>query len=145
MQNDETPTPAASMTPNEQILAQRKAFETAVTLRAWNDAAFAEQLAEDPVAAINAAFGIELPAELDVQLHHETPTTLHLALPPTPLLAAGDDELTEDDLERVAGGSFGIAASAVASIVSGVSVGVSVVSTVIVTDKTSWNPLEPRD
>jgi len=115
MQNDETPLSETPADPAEQILAQRKAFETAVTLRAWNDAAFAEQLAEDPVAAINTAFGIELPAELDVQLHHETPSTLHLSLPLAPLIATSANELTEDDLERTAGGSFAIAASAIAT------------------------------
>ena len=142
MQNDENPISTTPMTTNQQVLAQRKAFETAVTLRAWNDPAFAEQLAKNPVAAINATFGLELPAELDIQLHHETQTTLHLALPPVPLLAAADDELSENDLERVAGGSFGLAASAIASIVSGAGVGVTVVSAVIVTQKTTYNPLK---
>jgi len=136
MPNDET---RLSETPShlaEQLLAQRKAFETAVTLRAWNDAAFAEQLAQDPLAAINAAFGIELPAELDVQLHHESPTTLHLVLPPMPLLAAADEELSVNDLERVAGGSFSVASSAfVTASISIGSVGVIASATVIAVDR----------
>lgn len=105
MQNDEALPSGTPIDPVEQILAQRKAFETAVTLRAWSDAAFAEQLAQDPVAAINAAFNIELPADLDIQLHHETSTTLHLTLPPMPVIPPDSDELSEDDLERVAGGA----------------------------------------
>ena len=98
----------------EQILAQRKAFESAVTLRVWNDPAFAEQLAQDPVAAINAAFGAELPAELEVHLHHETPNTLHLVLPPA--IAPADHELTEDDLEQVAGGAVFVKVTATVSL-----------------------------
>lgn len=113
MQNDQSSTSATPADPVEQILAQRKAFETAVTLRAWNDPAFAEQLAQDPVAAINAAFDIELPTDVDIHVHHESPTTLHLALPQIPIVPTSSDELSEDDLERVAGGSFGIAASVV--------------------------------
>ena len=119
MHNDEALPSGTPIDPVEQILAQRKAFETAVTLRAWSDAAFAEQLAQDPVAAINAAFGTELPTDLDLQLHHETSTTLHLALPPMPVIPPDSDELSEDDLERVAGGSFGIAASIATVAVSG--------------------------
>ena len=138
MQNEETPTPSTPMTPNEQILAHRKAFETAVTLRAWNDPAFAEQLAKNPVAAINAEFSTQLPAELDIQLHHETPTTLHLALPPNPTLAADGHELTEDDLERVAGGSLGIAGAALMTAALSMSVvSVSASVTVISADRLS--------
>lgn len=122
MANDETRTSDTQINPAEQLLEQRKAFETAVTLRTWSDPAFAEALRGDPAAAINAAFGIELPAELDIQLHHETPTTLHLALPQKPTLAADGHELTEDDLERVAGGSLIIVQTAfVASTAAGIS------------------------
>jgi len=135
----------------EQLLAERKAFESALTLRAWNDPAFAEQLQQDPVATINAAFGIELPADLAVQVHHETPTTLHLALPPAPM--ASDAELTTDDLERVSGGGLGTAfvvsgsaivtagiasigtASASAGFAASVSVTASVTAAKIITDR----------
>jgi len=113
-ENDQPASPA------ELVLFQRKAFESAVTLRAWSDPAFAEQLQQDPVAAINAAFGIELPADLAVQVHHETPTTLHLAVPPAPVISESDDELTEDDLERVAGGAGFVASLKVVSVASAV-------------------------
>jgi len=122
-------TPSLPTSPAEQLLAQRKAFETAVTLRAWADPAFAEQLSREPAAAINAAFGIELPAELDVQLHHESPTTLHLALPPAPVFPA-DEELTEDDLERVAGGA-GFAGGMAITAATGVGMTVATASLVI--------------
>jgi hypothetical protein len=39
-----------------------------VTLRARSDPDFAEQLGRDPVAAIDTAFGLELPSGLDVQV-----------------------------------------------------------------------------
>lgn len=122
-----------------QLLAQRQAFETAVILRAWSDPAFADALRQDPVAAINATFGLELPAEFDVQLHHETPSTLHLVLPLRPIHAAADAELSEDDLERVAGGGFGgvalsasLAVTASGAIATAVSASAATVATAVV-------------
>lgn len=106
----------------EQLLAQRQAFETAVILLAWNDPVFASALRQDPVAAINIAFGIELPAGLDVQLHQEAPSTLHLVLPPAPSLPHDHEGLLDEDLERVAGGSLAVTGAVAASIGGGVAV-----------------------
>ena len=117
----------------ELVLAQRKAFETAVTLRAWNDPVFAEQLALEPIAAINAAFDLDLPADITVNIHHETSTSLHLSLPPMPAIAIDSNELTDDDLERVSGGGLALGASII-SAGAGISLtvsGVSVVSTAL--------------
>ena len=87
----ETTTSGTPMEPVEQILAQRKAFETAVALRAWQ------------------------------------------MLPPMPAIATDSNELTEDDLERVSGGSVFMATVSAGVVVASASVSAgAVVSGVVV-------------
>ena len=49
--------------------------------RAWGDAAFKARLLAEP-AAVLAERGIALPPGLEVRLHEDTPTLVHLTLPP---------------------------------------------------------------
>jgi len=49
--------------------------------RAWGDAAFKAHLLAEP-AAVLAERGIALPPGLEVRLHEDTPTLVHLTLPP---------------------------------------------------------------
>ena len=51
--------------------------------RAWGDAAFKAHLLAEP-AAVLAERGIALPPGLEVRLHEDTPTLVHLTLPPPP-------------------------------------------------------------
>lgn len=67
--------------------------------RATADPGFRETMLRDPKAAISTLLGIELPTALEVVVHEETPSRLHIVLPP-----AGD-ALDDASLEAVSGGT----------------------------------------
>ena len=52
--------------------------------QAWRDEAFKRQLLRAPRATLESALGITLPAELNIYIHEQTPTDLHLVLPMPP-------------------------------------------------------------
>ncbi|MEK0313380.1 NHLP leader peptide family RiPP precursor [Cohnella sp. 56] len=58
--------------------------------KAWEDAAFKQQLLADPKGAVKAAFGVELPQEIEVTAVEETGTHYYLVIPPNPEDVAGD-------------------------------------------------------
>ncbi|HEX8391714.1 MAG TPA: NHLP leader peptide family RiPP precursor [Longimicrobium sp.] len=76
----------------------------AVVHRASGDRVFRQQLLADPAAAIRAGYGVTLPAGFRIQFV-EKPATLDVLIV-LPELAAGE-ELSDDDLEAVAGGTAG--------------------------------------
>jgi hypothetical protein len=79
--------------------------------RAWKDDAFKEELLRDPTAVAarelaQLAGGATLPADVQIQVLEETPTTHYVVLPAKPAIESGD-ELSEADLQSVAGGCTG--------------------------------------
>jgi len=52
--------------------------------RAWEDQAFKEKLLTDPKGTIEAELGVTLPEEIEIFIHEQTPTKLHLILPMKP-------------------------------------------------------------
>src|SRR5262245_51038370 len=57
--------------------------------RGWSDEAFQRRLLADP-AAVLAEQGIGLPPGLEVRVYEDSPTAVHLALPPTPSAGLAD-------------------------------------------------------
>ncbi len=57
---------------------------TNVVKLAWQDAGFKHRLLSDPRATIEAALGVTLPPGLNLYVHEQTPTDLHLVLPMPP-------------------------------------------------------------
>ena len=45
---------------------------------------FKQQLLEDPRAIMDRELGVTLPAGVQVYIHEQTPTEIHLILPPPP-------------------------------------------------------------
>ena len=72
------------------MFATERAVEPTVDLqeqlirRAWEDEQFAELLRTNPRVAIAEATGVELPGDMDVQVHQECADTLHLVVPAKP-------------------------------------------------------------
>ena len=79
------------MSKNESVFAK-------IIAKAWRDPAFKAELIANPAAALKAE-GIDVPAGMAVTVLENTDKHFHLVLPPVPT-----DELSEDDLEAVAGG-----------------------------------------
>ena len=63
--------------------------------------AFRDEFVADPKATIEKYSGQKLPAEAKILAHAEDDTTIHFVIPPKPSNA---DDLSDEDLEKVAGG-----------------------------------------
>ena len=70
-----------------------------IVSKAAEDAEFRSALLASPKSAISSEFDLNLPDSLDITVHESRGTTLHLALPPA------FDDLSEEDLEAISGGS----------------------------------------
>lgn len=79
--------------------AMKSAEEMRVHLlaKAGEDADFRSQLVSDPKATINQEFGIEIPDNVQIEVHESDMRTIHLALPPGP-------DLNEEQLEAISAG-----------------------------------------
>jgi len=82
---------------------QKKQLEQLIIEKAMKDELFREQLKSDPKETIERELGFKIPASLNLTVLEEDPQTVFLVLPDRggSLLA---DELTEAELEGVAGG-----------------------------------------
>jgi hypothetical protein len=79
-----------------QMLSRDEA-ERRVRDRAVADPAFRAQLKENPKGAIAAEFGTEVPDFINVHVHEESASELHLVIPAT------EAELTDEQLEAISG------------------------------------------
>ncbi|WP_424768040.1 NHLP leader peptide family RiPP precursor [Paenibacillus sp. sgz302251] len=73
-------------------LSAEKSLKDQIIQKAWEDAAFKQQLLVNPKAAVKEAFGIEVPDTIDVEVVEETASKLYLVIPQNP--AAADDSVT---------------------------------------------------
>ncbi len=72
-------------------------MQTQLMTKAAQDAEFRRQLLADPKSTIGNEFGIEVPDNLNIQVHDSDLQNLHLALPPV-------NELSEEQLEAISAG-----------------------------------------
>ncbi|ACC81664.1 NHLP leader peptide family RiPP precursor [Nostoc punctiforme] len=99
---------------SEQEQAQtRKNIEARIVAKAWKDEGYKQELLTNPKAIIEREFGVEFPAEVSVQVLEENSTSLYFVLPISPVAIA--QELSEEQLEAIAGGYMTTLASANAS------------------------------
>ena len=68
-----------------------------LTSRAAEDSAFRAQLVADPKGVMNQEFGISVPDNIDIVVHESDMRTVHLALPPDPVM-------DEEQLEAISAG-----------------------------------------
>jgi hypothetical protein len=84
----------------------RAEIERRLVERGLEDASFRQKLLADPRAAIEDELETRLPEEVREVAVEETAETIYLVLPPATSRAAGQgkDELSDRELETVAGG-----------------------------------------
>ena len=71
--------------------------------KAWHDAAYKQALLQNPKAVVEREFGEGLPMEVALQVVAEDAQTQYLVLPPS----LDNLELSDEQLEQVAGGEIG--------------------------------------
>jgi hypothetical protein len=103
-------------------LETRRVLETRLIEKAWKDPEFRKQVVSDPKGMLEKHLGQKLPAGLTIHIHEEDANTLHFSVPPPPANVA---QLSDEDLERVAGGTE-IALVAATALISGVTISVGV-------------------
>ncbi|WP_334812692.1 NHLP leader peptide family RiPP precursor [Nostoc sp.] len=81
----------------------KREIEEKIIARAWQDASFKQKLLSNPRAAFEKE-GIPLPQSIELKVVEESSNTLYFVLPIQP---SETGELSEAELESVAGGSWG--------------------------------------
>ena len=84
----------------------RAEMERRIVQRSIEDDTFRQRLIEDPKAAVEQELGSRLPEGVRVVAVEETADTIYLVLPGTPMKGRESVELSDPDLESVAGGSL---------------------------------------
>ncbi len=82
----------------------RAEMERRLIEKSIEDESFRQRLLEDPKAAVEQELGTQLPEGVRVVAVEETPDTIYLVLPSTPMAGAEGGELSDQQLEAVAGG-----------------------------------------
>ena len=95
----------------------RHELETQIIAKAWQDEAFKQELLSNPKAVFSRELGQNLSDDFEIRVVEENPTTIYMVLPMKPGVATGE-ELSEEQLEVVAGGLSLGAIVAIGSIAS---------------------------
>jgi hypothetical protein len=112
----------------------RRELEEKIIARAWTDDEFRQKFVADPKGQFEAHLGTKLPEALQMTAHEETEHSLHFVIPMKP--EADLSELSDEDLEKVAGGVDVIVGTAVAiTIAVSLGTGAAVYSAVTVGQK----------
>jgi hypothetical protein len=82
----------------------RQEMERRIIERGLKDESFRQRLLEEPRAALEEELGARLPAEVQVRVVEETAETIYLVLPSASPLGGEGAELSDRQLEAVAGG-----------------------------------------
>ena len=82
----------------------RAEAERRIIQRSLEDDSFRQRLLENPKAAVEQELGAQLPEEVRVVAVEESPDTVYLVLPSTPMAGREDEALSDQELETVAGG-----------------------------------------
>ncbi len=71
-----------------------------LVMRAWNDPEFKKRLSANPRETLKE-IGLELPVDMSLEVHIQTPNHIHLVIPEKPPELG---ELTEEEMRKFAGG-----------------------------------------
>ena len=84
----------------------RAHIERRLIEKSLQDESFRQRLIEDPKGTVEQELGRRLPEEVRVVTVEETADTIYLVLPSTPMKGRESVELSDPDLESVAGGGL---------------------------------------
>ena len=102
----------------------RKDIEAKIVALAWQDDDFRSKFVADPKHQFEEKLGVRLPASLKMTVHEENENSLHFVIPAKPK-ANASSELSDEELEKVAGGTDVLTTIVAATIALVTSVAVS--------------------
>jgi hypothetical protein len=82
----------------------RAEMERRLIQRSLQDESFRRRLLDDPKAAVEQELATQLPEDVKVRVVEETTDTIYLVLPSASPLVGEGGELSDQELEAVAGG-----------------------------------------
>ena len=82
----------------------RQEMERRLIEKSSEDDAFRQRLIDDPKGAVEEELGTRLPEDVRVVTVEESADTIYLVLPGTSMAGGGGGELSDRELESVAGG-----------------------------------------
>jgi hypothetical protein len=106
-------------------LLTRHDLEAKIVKRSWQDEGFRKEFTADPAGAFVRYLDVPAATLPRIVVHEETPGSWHIVLPHIP---ANTSELSEQDLEKVAGGftpTLVVVSITAASIGAGISTAIS--------------------
>ena len=83
---------------------RRAELERRLIERSLEDEEFRRRLLDDPKGAVEQEIGTRLPQEIKLRVVEESPDTIYLVLPRSLPLGGEGEELSDGELEAVAGG-----------------------------------------
>jgi hypothetical protein len=93
----------------------RETVEMEIAAKAWQDEEFLERLRADPKAVIAEEYGVEVPDTVEIKVIEESAHELYIRIPPNP----NDLELTDEQLEAVAGGECVVTSAIISGVIAG--------------------------
>lgn len=88
----------------EQYIARRIERDRRVLDRALTDPDFRRVLVQNPHESLSDLYGVTIPESADLRVFEETDDSHYVVIPPD--MSALSEELTDEQLEAVAGGWF---------------------------------------
>jgi hypothetical protein len=127
------------MTQEEILKSPKLQMEAALIRKCSEDPDFRSKVLENPKGMLEQALGQKLPENLSIFVHQENLNTLHFSIPPA--RASLEQELSDEQLEQIAGGTgteVMLATILVATLGASIATGFGLGATVsIVTNKTA--------
>ena|SRR5271170_8308459 len=111
----------------------RHDLEAKIVKRCWEDDAFRKEFTADPASVFVKYLKVPASSLPNIVIHQEAAGNWHIVLPAKP---ANTNELSEEDLEKIAGGASPLTLSIVVTIAASVSAGVS--ASVVVSFDKGW-------
>jgi hypothetical protein len=87
----------------------RHDLEAKIVKRCWEDEAFRREFLADPAAAFVKYLGVSPAGLPKISVHEEAAGSWHVVVPAKPADANASGELTDQDLEQIAGGVTSLA------------------------------------
>ncbi len=103
----------------EERIKGREEALASVIAKAWKDDKFKKDLISNPKAVISKEFGVQIPDNVNVKVLEENANNLYIILPEKPVTG----QLSDEQLEAVAGGACVPAAVLVVGIAGGATAG----------------------